>query len=101
MKWIESTHLSEFRAGRILLALHRHKDKTGAWPATLAEIEGQIPPEVLIDPLTKKPYIYRRTSDNLILYNVGPNGIDEGGTSGDDYHFWPPSDRWPGSAKYR
>ncbi|MBN1506283.1 MAG: hypothetical protein JW955_05530 [Sedimentisphaerales bacterium] len=53
-----------------------------------------------MDPLTKQPFAYRPTGDSIILYNVGPNGIDEGGTSGDDYHFWPPSARWAGSVKY-
>lgn len=101
MRHIDAAHLAELRAARILLALRRHKDRTGAWPATLAEIEGRIPPEALIDPLTKKPFVYRPAGDSLILYNVGPNGIDEGGTSGDDYHFWPLSQRWPGSVKYR
>jgi len=100
MRHINSAHLAEFRAARILLALRRHKDRTGAWPATLAEIEGQIPPEALIDPLTKKPFVYRPTGDSLILYNVGPNGIDESGTSGDDYRFWPLPQRWAGSVAY-
>ncbi len=100
MRQTTAAHLAEFRAARILLALRRHKERTGAWPATLAEIEGQIPREALIDPLTRKPFIYRPTGDSLILYNVGPNRIAEGGESGDDYRFWPPSGRWAGSVKY-
>ncbi len=101
MRQTTDAHLAEFRATRILLALRRHKEQTGAWPATLAEIEGRIPPEVLIDPLTRKPFIYRPAGDSLILYNVGPNGIDEGGMSGDDHHFWPIPQRWAGSVQYR
>ena len=100
MRQTTAAHLAEFRAARILLALRRHKERTGAWPATLAQIEGQIPPEALIDPLTRKPFVYRPAGDSLILYNVGPNRIDEGGESGDDYRFWPPSNRWAGSVKY-
>jgi len=100
MKQTYSAYLSEARAARILLALRRHKDQTGAWPATLVEIQGQIPPEALIDPLTRKPFVYSATGDSLVLYNVGPNGIDEGGLLGDDYHFWPPGERWAGSVKY-
>jgi hypothetical protein len=97
---IYSAHVAEFRATRILLALRRHKNNSGTWPATLADIEGRIPPEALIDPLTNKPFVYRRAGDSFLLYNVGPNGADEGGESGDDYHFWPPSQRWAGSVKY-
>jgi hypothetical protein len=84
--------LSRCRASRILLALRRHKNQTGVWPATLAEIEGQIPPEALIDPLTKKPFIYRPTGDSLTLYHVGANGADDGGAS-DDYTIWPGRNR--------
>ncbi len=101
MKRMDAAYLAEAQAARILLALRQEKDAKGAWPATLAEIKGQIPPEVLIDPLTKKPFVYHPGGDSLILYNVGPNGIDEGGWSGsDDYWFWPPSSRWVGSVKY-
>ena len=97
---IYSSCLSEVRAGRILLALRRHRDQTGAWPTTLAQIEGGIAPEALIDPLTRKPFVYRPAGDGFVLYNVGPNRIDEGGTSGDDYHFWPLSPQWAGSVTY-
>ena len=86
-----AAHVAESRATRILLALRRHKDRTGAWPVTLAEIEGQVPPEALIDPVTGKPFVYRPPGDSLLLYTVGPNGTDEGGESGDDYRLWPPS----------
>lgn len=100
MRHMTCAYLSESRAARILLALRRYKDQTGAWPATLAEIEGQVPPEALIDPLSKKPFAYRPAGDSFLLYTVGPNRIDEGGESGDDYPFWPPSDGWVGRVKY-
>jgi hypothetical protein len=77
----------------LLLALRRHKNEASTWPGNLREIESGVSPEALIDPLTKKPFMYRSTGDSLILYDVGPNGIDEGGESGDDYRFWPSSQR--------
>jgi hypothetical protein len=43
---------------------------------------------------------YCPTGHNFILYNVGPNRVDDSGDSRDDYHFWPPSARWVGSVKY-
>ena len=47
----------------------------------------------IIDPLTQKPFVYRPAGDSLILYAVGPNGIDDGGQSGGDYCIWPSSRR--------
>jgi len=81
--------LAESRAARILLELRRHKNDTGAWPANLAEIENRVAPEALLDPVTGKPFVYRRTGDVFTLYSTGPNGRDEGGKAGDDHRFWP------------
>jgi len=81
--------LAESRAVRVLLELRRRKDETSTWPATLAEIENRVAPEALVDPVTGKPFVYRRTGDAFTLYSTGPNGRDEGGKAGDDHRFWP------------
>lgn len=82
-------YLAESRAGRILLALRRHKNATGAWSADLSEIESTLPREAFIDPVSRKRFVYRPTRDTFLLYAVGPNGVDEGGKAGDDQLFWP------------
>ena len=82
-------YLAESRAGRILLALRRHKNATGSWPAALSEIERDLPRDAFIDPVSRKRFVYRPTGDTFILYAVGPNAADEGGESGDDQLFWP------------
>ncbi len=84
-----NTYLAESRAGRILLALRRHKDTAGTWPVALSEIERDLPRDAFIDPVSRKRFIYRPTGDTFVLYAVGPNAADEGGTSGDDQLFWP------------
>lgn len=84
-----NTYLAESRAGRILLALRRHKNATGAWPAALSEIERDLPRDAFIDPVSRKRFVYRPTDDTFILYAVGPNAADEGGESGDDQLIWP------------
>jgi len=84
-------HLMEVgwcRATRVLLALRRYRNETGTWPKSLREIEDGVSPEVLIDPLTGKPFIYRLTDDGVLLYSVGWNHVDESG-GGDDTSFWP------------
>lgn len=82
-------HLTASRAGRILLALRRHKNTARVWPADLSEIEAGLPREAFVDPLSGRRLIYRRTEDSFCLYSPGPNGVDEGGTSGDDHPLWP------------
>lgn len=76
----------------ILIALRRHKDKTGAWPETLENIEPRLPDQMLIDPQNDGPFVYRRDANGFLFYSKGPNGIDEHGSSkrpADDWPIWP------------
>jgi len=80
------------RATPILIALRRHKEKTGAWPETLKQIEPKLPEKMLIDPQNYGPFVYNRDGDDFVLYSKGPNKIDEGGSysgSADDWPIWP------------
>jgi len=91
----ELLELGQCRVARILLALRRYRNETGAWPPSLHEIEGRVPPEALIEPLSGKPFAYRASGTGVLVYSVGLNGIDEGGEAGagvragDDFVFWP------------
>ncbi|MEN6338409.1 MAG: hypothetical protein ABFE01_29485 [Phycisphaerales bacterium] len=78
----------KLRGCRILVALRRHKDATGAWPQSLSEIQAKLPREALVDPLSKRPFVYRRDHGSFALYGVGSNGIDDGGLR-DDRRVWP------------
>jgi hypothetical protein len=76
----------------ILIALRRHKQKTGVWPETLEQIEPKLPEQMLTDPQNNGSFIYKRTGDDFVFYSKGPNGIDEGGSSSgsaDDLPIWP------------
>jgi hypothetical protein len=84
-------YLAECRAGRTLLALHRYRNQTGAWPTSLAEVESQVSADTVTDPFSGKPFGYRHSGEGFLLYSVGPNGTDEGGKPKDDRIFWP---RW-------
>jgi hypothetical protein len=84
------------RAIRILIALRRHKEKTGEWPERLEHIEPKLPQWMLIDPQNNGPFIYKRAGGNFVFYSKGPNKIDEGGShsgSADDWPIWPLSRR--------
>jgi hypothetical protein len=82
-------YLAECRAGRTLLALRRYRDQTGAWPASLAEIEARVSAVTITDPFSGRPFGYRRNGEAFLLYSVGPNRTDEGGKRKDDRIFWP------------
>jgi hypothetical protein len=48
---------------------------TGSFPGMLPDMG-----PVGIDPYSGKPFIYRKTADGFVLYSVGPDGKDDGGT---------------------
>ena len=80
------------QATRILIALRRHKEKTGTWPQSLEQIEPKLPEKMLIDPQNNSSFVYKRDGDSFVFYSKGSNGIDEGGSysgSADDWPIWP------------
>ena len=81
-------HLSRCRAARVLVALRRHKDRTGVWPTRLAEVEPYLSPEMVIDPFSGRQFRYGIKDNTFILYSVGPNRTDEGGYSMRDFLLW-------------
>ena len=81
------------RASRILVALRRHKNKTGEWPQSLDAIRPSLSEEILVDPFNDGSFVYLLTGNDFRLYSKGENDIDEDGKYGagaDDYSFWPP-----------
>jgi hypothetical protein len=80
--------LAKLRGARIVFALRRHKDGTGDWPRSLSEIQGGLPRDALVDPLSGQPFIYRQDRGSFLLYGPGPNGLDDG-RRGDDCRVWP------------
>jgi len=80
--------LAKLRGCRIVFALRRHKDATGVWPQSLSEIRDNLPREALVDPLSKRPFVYRQGYGSFDLYSAGSNGIDDSGV-GDDCRVSP------------
>lgn len=67
------------RATRIVLALHRHHNRTGRWPTRLSEFRPLLPPSIRTDPFSGKPFIYRLENGQPLLYSTGYNAKDDGG----------------------
>ncbi len=61
---------------RLACLLAEYREMHGNYPGSLAEIGG----EATIDPLTGKTFVYRPDGEHFILYSIGPDGIDDGGT---------------------
>ncbi|MHC4744454.1 MAG: hypothetical protein ACYS8Z_21275 [Planctomycetota bacterium] len=91
------TGLAARRGAHILIALRRHKNRTGYWPESLDEIRTSLTKEILKDPLNRGPFVYKKTKDGFTLYSKGKNRIDEAGkfsftppVGPDDWPIWPP-----------
>jgi len=59
------------------LRLEAFRKTTGRYPARLSEL-GDSP--YFTDPFSGEPFVYRPLGNAYVLYSVGPNGIDDGGT---------------------
>ncbi len=66
---------------RVAIALERHRLAQGQFPETLAALEPQFIAKLPHDVITGQPLKYRREPDgSFILYSVGWNETDDGGT---------------------
>ncbi len=60
------------------LRLEAFRQRHGTYPPKL---EACVRGEMLADPFSGNPLIYRRSGTRYELYSVGPNGADDGGTA--------------------
>jgi ABC-type transport system involved in multi-copper enzyme maturation permease subunit len=63
----------------VALAAERYRRQHGTWPASLSDLVPALLPALPIDPLDGQPLRYRRLRDGVVIYSVGPDGIDNGG----------------------
>jgi hypothetical protein len=62
-------------------ALHAYKAEHGAYPAALSDLVPNYLSHLPEDPFSNhQPLIYRRTADKYLLYSIGPDAKDNGGT---------------------
>jgi hypothetical protein len=50
------------------------------YPERLDELVPTMLAELPQDPFTEKPFVYERRGDGYLLYGLGQNGVDDGGT---------------------
>jgi hypothetical protein len=70
----------ELRCVAVALAAERYRRTHGDWPPDLAGLVPKYIPSVPKDFYDGQPLRYRRLADHLIIYSVGPDEQDNGGT---------------------
>lgn len=84
---IESVFNAEQRATtrsqltRLAIALAVYRAEQGEYPDTLEALVPGVLAVLPTDLFQIKPYVYRRTEDGYLLYSVGQNGADDGGSN--------------------
>ncbi|MDQ7780686.1 MAG: hypothetical protein RDV41_13410 [Planctomycetota bacterium] len=75
---------ARFAAKRDVLVLGAavliYKTRTGSLPESLSDLAPDLLPELPTDPYTGAGYIYRKSPDGFVVYSVGENLKDDGGT---------------------
>ncbi|MCK4400987.1 hypothetical protein KAW08_01630 [bacterium] len=76
-----SIYEAQIQVCRIGLGLKIYKAKYGTYPESLAKLVPDILEEIPSDPFTEKNLVYRKSKDGFVLYSLGPNMKDDGGTA--------------------
>jgi len=64
---------------RFAIAIHRHRVRTGDFPAAAEMIDASIPSRIPPDRFTGDPMAYRLTDGGPLIYVTGPDRDDDGG----------------------
>ncbi|WOO43641.1 hypothetical protein [Rubellicoccus peritrichatus] len=67
--------------GLALSAYNKDHDK---YPNSLGELVPDYLDEIPVDPLTGGGFVYRPEGEGYLLYGLGPNRVDDGGTTNED-----------------
>jgi hypothetical protein len=77
---------ADLRGTRLMLAIELYKADKGEYPAALSDLTPVYAPEVLPDPISGMPFVYRRLQPGedasgrlYLLYSCGPDKKDNGG----------------------
>jgi hypothetical protein len=83
-------NLGKIRALRAISALQAFAAEHDREATGLAELA--LPAAAIADPFSAGPLVARDTDAGWLVYSVGDNGVDDGGSLGDirDYGFGPP-----------
>jgi hypothetical protein len=75
----QNRYLSSLATTAILLGIERHRRKTGTWPPAISAIDRAILPDPPVDPYSGESFRMERRGGRILVFSIGPNGIDEHG----------------------
>jgi hypothetical protein len=67
------------RSAIAALAVERYRLAHGRWPDSLAALAPEFLSEIPTDPFDRQSLRFRRLSDSVVIYSIGPDRIDNGG----------------------
>lgn len=71
---------AEVRCAAVALACERFRRKHNTWPESLDRLVPDSLDAVPLDPFDGAPLRYRRLDDGVVVYSVGPDRRDDGGS---------------------
>lgn len=78
---VERTSDTRRAVALAVIAMHAHRLEHGSFPASLSELSPDLLPSVPADPFDHdRPIRYVLTSDGPLIYSLGADGDDDGGT---------------------
>lgn len=84
-KCVRDLLIAEIRGSQAFLAAIAYADRCGAYPQSLAEAQTKLGWKLKDDPFSGKPFIYKRKGGGFLLYSIGEDLVDNGGTHGKSY----------------
>jgi ABC-type Na+ efflux pump permease subunit len=72
--------LAQLRCVAVMLAAERYRRQHDHWPETLADLVPAYLQAIPIDPFDGQPLRYRRRPNGAVIYSVGFDLVDNGGT---------------------
>jgi hypothetical protein len=70
-----------FELTRLAAALAVYRAEHGAYPENLEQLVPGILATLPVDLYNAKPFVYKRDGDGYLLYSMGENGTDDGGSN--------------------
>ncbi len=82
--WFKANTSTNTELYKTFFALKAYKSRHGEYPAKLAELVPEIISKVPMDPFSGKELLYKKDKNGFILYSVGWDIEDSGGSVDDD-----------------
>ncbi len=65
---------------RVFLAVQAYKARYGGYPASMRELKSKLGWKLPVDPFSEKDFVYKKQTKGFMLYSVGPDMKDDGGS---------------------